>query len=225
MAKHLNTVLFDLDGTLIDTAPDLVDALNRLLVRYGKPELTYAQARNTVSRGSLALVVLGFGSDLPETELKNLQNEYLSVYADGLCVASRPFDGMASLLDELDAAKISWGVVTNKPGWLTEPLLKQLGLYDRAACIVSGDTLAVRKPDPAPLLHAAELIQRKAVQCVYVGDDKRDVAAGRAAGMRTAVALYGYIENGDDPRQWGADDMIDDIEHLRRWLHQHILGQ
>jgi N-acetyl-D-muramate 6-phosphate phosphatase len=219
----LNTVLFDLDGTLIDTAPDLVDALNRLLARYGKPELSYAQARNTVSRGSMALVILGFGSGLPEVELRNLQNEYLSVYADGLCVGSRPFDGMESLLGELDAAKILWGVVTNKPGWLTEPLLKQLKLYERAACIVSGDTLAVRKPDPAPLLHAAELIKRKPQQCVYVGDDQRDVAAGKAAGMRTLVARYGYIESHEDPGLWGADDMIEDIEHLRRWIRQHIL--
>jgi 2-phosphoglycolate phosphatase len=219
----LNTVLFDLDGTLVDTAPDLVDALNRLLARYGRPELSYAQARNTVSRGSMALVILGFGSGLPETELRNLQNEYLSVYADALCVASRPFDGMESLLGELDAATVPWGVVTNKPGWLTEPLLKQLKLYERAACIVSGDTLAVRKPDPAPLLHAAELIKRKPQQCVYVGDDQRDVAAGKAAGMRTLVARYGYIESHEEPRLWGADDMIEDIGHLRRWVRQHIL--
>jgi 2-phosphoglycolate phosphatase len=219
----LNTVLFDLDGTLIDTAPDLVDALNRLLTRYDRPELAFTQARNTVSRGSMALVTLGFGSDLPEAELRNLQNEYLAVYAEGLCIASRPFDGMLPLLDELEAAKIAWGVVTNKPGWLTEPLLKQLGLHERAACIVSGDTLAVRKPDPAPLLHAAQLAQRKPQQCAYVGDDRRDVAAGKAAGMRTAVALYGYIENHENPHQWGADDMIDDIAHLRRWVQQHIL--
>lgn len=219
----LNTVLFDLDGTLIDTAPDMVDALNRMLGRHGKPGLPFGHVRNSVSRGSLALVKLGFGESLSETELKNLQHEYLEVYADALCVASRPFDGMPALLDELEAAKVSWGVVTNKPGWLTEPLLKQLNLHERAGCIVSGDTLPVRKPDPAPLLHAAKLVRRQPQQCVYVGDDRRDVDAGRAAGMRTVVARYGYIEDREDPRRWGADDMIDDIAQLRRWLKQHIL--
>jgi 2-phosphoglycolate phosphatase len=223
MADKLNTVLFDLDGTLIDTAPDMVDALNRMLTRHGKAELPYTRVRNTVSRGSIALVKLGFGDKLPESELKNLQNEYLAVYAESLCAASRPFEGMAEILSELEAAAVCWGVVTNKPGWLTEPLLKQLKLYDRAGCIVSGDTLPVRKPDPAPLLHAARLVQRNPRQCVYVGDDRRDVDAGRAAGMRTVVALYGYIEDGEDPRQWGADDMIDDIGQLRHWLRRHIL--
>jgi phosphoglycolate phosphatase len=219
----LNTVLFDLDGTLIDTAPDMVDALNRMLNRYGKPELPFERVRNTVSRGSLALVRLGFGDGLPEAELKNLQNEYLSVYADALCVASRPFNGMTELLHQLEASNIRWGVVTNKPGWLTDPLLRQLGLHERAACIISGDTLSVRKPDPAPLLHAAGLVQREPRQCVYVGDDRRDIDAGRAAGMRTLVARYGYIEAREDPRQWGADDMIDDIAQLQRWLQQHVL--
>ncbi|HEX5055216.1 MAG TPA: phosphoglycolate phosphatase [Gammaproteobacteria bacterium] len=223
MADKLNTVLFDLDGTLIDTAPDMVAALNRMLVRHGKAELPYARVRNTVSRGSLALVKLGFSDKLPETELKDLQNEYLAVYAESLCAASRPFEGMTDILSGLEAAAVRWGVVTNKPGWLTEPLLKQLGLYGRAGCIVSGDTLPVRKPDPAPLLHAAQLVQRKPQECVYVGDDQRDVDAGRAAGMRTLVALYGYIGDGENPRQWGADDMIGDIAQLRRWLQRHVL--
>lgn len=223
MAEKLNTVLFDLDGTLIDTAPDLVGALNRMLSLHGKPELPFERARNTVSRGSLALVKLGFGDRLPEPELQKLQDEYLSIYADTLCVGSRPFEGMLGLLDELAAADVRWGVVTNKPGWLTEPLLKQLKLYERAGCIVSGDTLPVRKPDPAPLLHAAQLVRRRPQQCVYVGDDRRDVDAGRAAGMRTLVARYGYIEDWENPREWGADAMIDDIAQLRRWLKQHIL--
>lgn len=219
----LNTVLFDLDGTLIDTAPDMVDALNRMLARHDKPQLPYTRVRNTVSRGSLALVKLGFGDALAEAELKNLQNEYLSIYAENLCAGSRPFDGLTDALAELEAAGICWGVVTNKPGWLTEPLLRQLKLYERAGCVVSGDTLPVRKPDPAPLLHAAALVRRKPGQCVYVGDDRRDVDAGRAAGMRTLVARYGYIEDWEDPRRWGADDMIDDIAQLRRWLKQHVL--
>lgn len=218
----LNTVLFDLDGTLIDTAPDMVDALNRMLSRHGKAQLPYAHVRNTVSRGSLALVKLGFGDSLPEPELKNLQNEYLSVYAENLCAGSRPFEGMTDALAELEAAGVRWGVVTNKPGWLTEPLLRQLKLYERAGCVVSGDTLAVRKPDPAPLLHAADLVQRRPQQCIYVGDDRRDVDAGRAAGMYTVVARYGYIEDGEDPLRWGADDMIDDVAQLRRWLKQHV---
>lgn len=219
----LNTVLFDLDGTLVDTAPDMVDALNRMLARHGRPRLPYLSVRNTVSRGSLALVKLGFGDGLDEAELRDLQREYLSVYAENLCAGSRPFEGMADALAELEAAGVRWGVVTNKPGWLTEPLLRQLELYDRAGCVVSGDTLPVRKPDPAPLLHAAGLVQREPSQCVYVGDDRRDVDAGRAAGMRTLVARYGYIEDLEDPLQWGADDMIDDVAQLRRWLKQHVL--
>ncbi|HEY3486668.1 MAG TPA: phosphoglycolate phosphatase [Gammaproteobacteria bacterium] len=223
MNTGINTVLFDLDGTLIDTAPDMAAALNHMLNRYGRPEFPFAKIRNSVSKGSLALVKLGFGSELSETELRNLQNEYLAVYADALCVNSRPFEGMSLLLNELDTAAVCWGIVTNKPGWLTEPLLQQLRLHDRSACIVSGDSLAKRKPDPAPLLYAAQLLRRTPQQCVYIGDDRRDVDAGKAAGMRTVVARYGYIEVDEDPRQWGADDMIDHVDDLRRWIKQHVL--
>jgi 2-phosphoglycolate phosphatase len=221
--KKIDTVLFDLDGTLIDTAPDMVAALNRLLQRYGKPALPFAGVRNLVSRGSLALLQLAFGADLPADKMSALQTEYLNVYAEDLCKASRPFAGMPAILDRLQAGGIPWGVVTNKPGWLTEPLLHQLDLDSRAGCVISGDSLPQRKPHPAPLLHAAELLQRKPAQCVYIGDDRRDVEAGRAAGMSTVVAQYGYIEAQDDPRLWGADVMITSVDHLQDWLQQHVL--
>jgi 2-phosphoglycolate phosphatase len=221
--RKIDTVLFDLDGTLIDTAPDMIDALNRMLQQHGKAALPFAAVRNSVSRGSLALLQLGFGIGLDAEQLQALQIEYLNIYAADVCNKSQPFPGMPALLERLEANGTVWGVVTNKPGWLTEPLLQQLDLYARAGCIVSGDTLPQRKPDPAPLLHAAKLVARQPAQCVYIGDDRRDVVAGKAAGMRTVVAEYGYIEAQDDPKQWGADVIIASVDKLQDWLQQHVL--
>lgn len=220
--NSITAVLFDLDGTLIDTAPDMADALNRLLLQENRRPLPFERIRPVVSKGSLALVELGFGNELTESRLRELQQAFLKEYSEAICVQSRLFHDLDVLLNELDAHSIPWGVVTNKPAWLTEPLLRQLDLYHRCACVVSGDTLPRRKPYPDPLLHACKLMQKIPDECVYIGDDERDVVAGNAAGMRTIIAGYGYLGKDETPINWGADGMIDSIPGLRQWLRNNI---
>jgi phosphoglycolate phosphatase len=221
----ITTVLFDLDGTLIDTAPDMAAALNRLLIAENREPLPFSQIRPVVSKGSLALVQLAFGDRLSETRVRELQQNFLNFYSENICIESRLFDGLGNLLDELDNNAIRWGVITNKPAWLTEPLLKQLDLFERSHCVVSGDTLPLRKPHPEPLLHACKLIQRSPNECVYIGDDERDIIAGKAAGMTTLIAAYGYIDNGESPQNWGADGFIDSIADLRSWLETALFAE
>jgi phosphoglycolate phosphatase len=200
-------VLFDLDGTLLDTAPDMIAALHRLQAEHRRPVVPYDEARPWVSHGALGMLGVGFG-ELPEAERTRLHQRYLDLYADDLAGASRLFAGMEDVLLRLERRRVPWGVVTNKPARLTEPLLKALGLRGRCACVVSGDTVGRRKPFPDPLLHALGLIAADAATAVYVGDAARDIAAGRAAGMLTVAALYGYIPPGDDPDGWGADHQV-----------------
>lgn len=197
-------VLFDLDGTLIDTAPDMAAALNDLLVSEGRGRLPFADIRPHVSHGSTGMLRVGFGDALGADETERLRTAFLERYQANLAGHSRPFPGIDALLDTIDAAGLRWGVVTNKPAWLTEPLLRTLGLDARAAVVVSGDTLERRKPDPAPLLFACSTAGTAPARAVYVGDAERDVAAGRAAGMDTFVALYGYLGDDDRPETWGA---------------------
>ena len=211
-------VLFDLDGTLLDTAPDMGRALNRLLAEQGRPPLPAETIRPVVSHGSPGLLELGFGIIPDHTDYPALRDRFLALYRADLARGTRPFPGITELLDWLEARDIAWGVVTNKPGWLTDPLLAALALTPRAACIVSGDTLAQRKPHPAPLFHACEQVGVNAAACVYVGDAVRDVEAGRRAGMRTVVARYGYIHPREQPAGWGADLVIDAPAALRTWL-------
>jgi phosphoglycolate phosphatase len=204
-ARH--GVLFDLDGTLLDTAPDMAGALNELRVEEGLTPLPFEALRPHVSHGSARLVSVGF--DLPDgNEHERLRLRFLDVYRARLAAATRPFDGMEAVLQAVEAAGHAWGIVTNKPGWLTEPLLEELGLRGRCGCVVSGDTLPVRKPHPQPLLHAAEIIGVAPARCTYVGDAERDIQAGRAAGMRTLVAAFGYLGADDEPAAWGADGIV-----------------
>lgn len=213
MSDAPRAVLFDLDGTLVDTAPDMVVVLQELQRDHGTPPVDYATGRSYVSNGSLGLVRLGFG-ELPSAREKALQQEYLDRYAERLCVDSRVFPGLESLLAAVESAGHKWGVVTNKPASLTAPLMRALGLDRRSAATVSGDTLAVRKPDPAPLLHACELGNMDPAGCVYVGDALRDIEAGRRAGMRTVAAGWGYITADDHPSRWQADDIAMTTEAL-----------
>ncbi|MDD3610261.1 MAG: phosphoglycolate phosphatase [Halothiobacillaceae bacterium] len=202
-------VLFDLDGTLVDTAPDMATALNRLREREGGTPLPYPVIREQVSNGAGALIRLGFPEADPQAaEFERLRQHFLALYAEALAVESRLFPGMDAVLDTLEARGLRWGVVTNKPAFLTEPLLRALGLSERAGSIVSGDTLPVRKPDPAPLRHASAALSLLPEHCLYVGDHVRDIEAGRAAGMRTIGALFGYIDANDNPQHWGADALI-----------------
>ncbi|MCP4471237.1 MAG: phosphoglycolate phosphatase [Gammaproteobacteria bacterium] len=204
-----DAVLFDLDGTLIDTAPDMVGALNNLLVEEKRAPLPLESIRPYVSQGGLVLTRLGFEDHVDEAEIEPLRQRFLQHYREIVADDSRLFDGYEAVLAELEARSIPWGIVTNKPEWLTHPLLEKLNLAARCAVVIGGDTLPNRKPHPQPLQVAAERIGVDCRNCVYVGDDERDVISGRAAGMKTLVASYGYIEDGCDFRQWNADGVID----------------
>lgn len=216
--SQIKTVLFDLDGTLIDTAPDMANALNILLQEEGQPALPFDNIRPVVSNGSLALVKLGFGNDLEADRLEHLKQRYLDIYQQHLCEDSKLFDGMDKLLQTIEANNMNWGVVTNKPGWLTDPLMEQLGLFDRASCIVSGDSTKNRKPHPEPMYHACLAAGSKPFECIYVGDHRRDIEAGNNAGMQTVVALFGYINGEDNIDDWGADIKIQHPEEVIAYL-------
>jgi len=219
--SRLSAVLFDLDGTLLDTAPDMVAALDQLLLEESREPLDYDTGRARVSNGALGLIDHAFG-ELEEAHRMSLRDRYLDLYAQHLATRTVPFEGMDTVLEHLEQANIHWGVVTNKPGYLTEPLLDTLGLLSRCACVVSGDTLPERKPHPRPLLYAAELIGIMPQQAMYVGDAGRDIVAGRAAGMKTVAAAYGFIMPDDDPAAWQADHMIDSPVELLTLVDQYV---
>jgi 2-phosphoglycolate phosphatase len=202
----VDAVLFDLDGTLADTAPDLVRVLNRLLLEHGRTQMPYAIARNEVSNGAGGLLRLGFGDLGSPGELEALRRRFLELYAEDVSSRSKLFIGLEDIDDHCH--ELVWGVVTNKPDAFTRPLLAALGLAARARCVVSGDRLARRKPDPAPLMLAAEELGVPAERCVYVGDAPRDIEAGKNARMSTIAAAYGYIRPTEDPYAWGADAVI-----------------
>jgi len=214
----IRTVLFDLDGTLADTAPDLGHALNRLLAEHGKLPLEASVIRPVASHGAAALIELGFGIPRTDPQFANLRARFLELYRAHLVVDTRLFAGMRELLDALPVREINWGIVTNKPAFLTDPLITALGLSDDAACVVSGDTTANTKPHPEPMWHACRLAGQAPQDCLYIGDAARDIEAGRAAGMKTLVALFGYIGKQDHPETWGADGMIRHPSEILDWL-------
>lgn len=208
MKEATKAVLFDLDGTLADTAPDLAYALNCMRVSRKLPELPVTATRAYTSMGARGLLGVGLEVTPEHPDYEAMRLEFLAIYADNLCRETRLFPGMAELLDELERRGLRWGVVTNKAECYTHPLLEQLGVHRRAACIIGGDTTGKTKPDPAPLFAAADRMRIAARDCIYVGDDRRDIQAGRAAGMKTIVARFGYL-HGNDPETWAADAMID----------------
>lgn len=210
-------VLFDLDGTLLDTAPDMVGALNRLRVEEGREPLPFSEVRASVSHGAMRLTKVGF-PEAEGAEFERLRLRFLQVYAANLAHETTMFPGLDAVLQRFEADGLPWGVVTNKPAWLTDPLLEQLGLARRACCVVSGDTVAERKPHPLPLLHAAEITGVDPRRCVYVGDAERDIIAGRAAGMQTIAAAYGYLGVEDDPATWAPHGIIQRPEQVTEWL-------
>jgi 2-phosphoglycolate phosphatase len=216
MRAH-SALLLDLDGTLLDTAPDMGGALNRLRVENGHDPLPLDTIRPFVSHGAIRLVSLGFpgagGADFERLRLR-----FLELYSQHIAEHTRPFPGIEGVLDEIDHMGLPWGVVTNKPAWLTDPLLAALQLDQRAHCVVSGDTVAERKPHPLPLLHAAGLLRVAPANCVYVGDAERDIQAGRAAGMTTVVAAYGYLSAEDDPGNWQPSGIIDEPAQMLGWM-------
>jgi 2-phosphoglycolate phosphatase len=205
---NARAVLFDLDGTLADTAPDLARALNRVRAANGLAPMPLEITRSYTSSGARGLLKVGFGLDPEDERYEALRLQFLDFYAADICVDTRLFDGMAELLDQLDQDRLPWGVVTNKAERFTFRLLQGLHLDERAACVVGGDTAARAKPHPDPLLHAAAALQLPPSACLYVGDDLRDVQAARAAGMPVIAAKYGYLGDGGSIESWQADAII-----------------
>ena len=205
----LRSVLFDLDGTLADTAPDLGFALNQQRHARGMPDLSIDELRAHASSGARGLLQAGFGIRPDNSGYPELRDEFLALYEKNLARNSNLFPGVPALLDEIEDRGLVWGIVTNKAERFTFPLLRALKLLDRAKCVICGDTTPYAKPHPAPLIEAMSKIGTTPSQCVYVGDDERDVQAGHAAGMRVVVARYGYLGNGRPPEKWGADLFVD----------------
>lgn len=219
MTQQLDTILFDLDGTLADTAPDLARTLNLLLQEHGKTALPFPLIRPHVSHGATALVKLGFDVAEQTDEFEALRERFLELYADNLCRETTLFPGMGELLDEFDRLTLRWGVITNKPARFTEPLLQELGIAARSACIISGDSTVKRKPDPDPMWLACQRLGVAPGQCLYVGDAERDITAGRRAGMQTLVAAFGYLGELDDPESWRAHGVVTAPRGILDWLH------
>jgi len=211
-------VLFDLDGTLLDTAPDLGHAANLVRAETGLPPLPVTDYRPVASTGARGLLGVALNLTPEHPEFPARRDSFLAHYRAGLSRATRPFPGIAELLVNLELRGIRWGVVTNKPGWLTQPLMQELDLASRAACIVSGDSAAKAKPAPDTLLLACAQVDLAPKACVYVGDDPRDVEAARAAKMRSIAAGWGYLGSELPIGEWGADFVTDTVTDLANLL-------
>jgi phosphoglycolate phosphatase len=215
-------VLFDLDGTLADTAPDLGHAVNLLLREEARAEQALPALRPFTSQGVRGLLRAGFGITPEHEDYARLSQRFLDLYENCLCVDTRLFAGIPELLDDLEALQLGWGIVTNKRQRFTEPLVARLGLVPRTACVVSGDTTPEAKPSPLPLLHACQLLGSAPARTLYVGDDLRDIVAGRAAGCPTVAVSYGYLGDGGPLSTWGADLIIDHPAELAEFLASRV---
>ena len=211
-------VLFDLDGTLADTAPDLAAAVTKMRHERGLEMVPLDALRPLASAGARGLIGGAFGIGPDDHEFASMREEFLANYEADLCIETTLFQGIDAVLDDLDARGIRWGIVTNKASRLTDPLVAQLGLEERAVCVVSGDTTPHSKPHPAPLLHAAQEMAIPPERIVYVGDDLRDVQAGFAAGMVTVAAAYGYCGTDLPPAKWHANHIVQSAAELQRLL-------
>lgn len=211
-------ILFDLDGTLADTAPDLGGALNALRQERALVKLPLEQLRPYTSQGVRGLLHAGFGIDPSHPDYAPLSERLLDIYARNICVETQLFPGMATLLDEIESKGMRWGIVTNKKARYTVPLVAALGLSKRAATVVSGDTTAASKPSPLPILHACNEAGARPSATLYVGDDRRDVEAGKAAGTRTAAVTFGYLGDGGPIETWGADHIAQDTRELASFI-------
>lgn len=214
----VSAVLFDLDGTLIDSAPDLAGAANALRAEHGLEPLPYGQLRPMVGAGARGMIGVAFGVAPGDERFEPLRDAFLSRYEQGLLVQTQPFEGVRLLLAGLEAAGLGWGIVTNKATRFAVPVVRGLHLRPTAEALVCGDTTPYAKPHPQPLLEAARRIGVDPAECVYVGDDLRDVQAGRAAGMATVVASWGYLGLGEGIEAWGADVVINQPAELLNWL-------
>ena len=213
--KHsFRAVLFDLDGTLLDTARDLGNALNHVLESYDRPKCVYHQYRNIASDGAKGLLELGFGDDLANIEYEPARQKLLDFYEHNICAETLPFHGVMSCLEKLNEHAIPWGIVTNKPGWLTDKLLIHFPIMAQCASVISGDTLSKRKPDPLPLITAAKQLGVEPKNTLYIGDALRDIEAANAANMISVIAHYGYISENEDINAWNAQFTISSIDKM-----------
>lgn len=211
-------VILDLDGTLLDTAPDLIGSINELLAELELAPLAREQLMPVVSHGSAALIRRGFNLDERDPGFEPLRRRLLDIYARRISRETRPFPGIMALVETLERRGIPWGVVTNKPGWLARPLLRDLGLTPRLACLVTGDCLPERKPSPQPIISGCAQLGTAPQHCVTIGDAERDVQASHRAGAMSLIALYGYINGEDQVRRWGAEGLIGHPLEALRWL-------
>jgi len=214
----IRAVLFDLDGTFADTAPDLTDALNKVRLENDLPALPLEVVRLETSNGAHALIKLGFDLDENDPEFIPLKDKLLENYSKNIAQYTTLFDGMEDLLQKLDHQNILWGIVTNKPERFTNPLMKELGITPRTNCIVSGDTTSHSKPDPEPLIYAAKLLNLAPCECIYIGDAERDILAAQNAGMPSLIAMFGYLGANDHPHEWGADGFIEHPVEILTYL-------
>ena len=206
--KQLASVLFDLDGTLLDTADDLGAALNHVLTHYNKPMVAAKDYRPIASDGALGLLNLGFGETIKQYDYEVLRQQFLNYYQENIAAHTRLYPGVAELLKALELNDIPWGIITNKPEGLTKLLLPHYPEFSHCAVMVGGDTLTKRKPDPEPMLHACQQINVDNRQRFYVGDALRDIQAGNSANMTTFVAKWGYILRSEDCQTWQANHII-----------------
>lgn len=220
--QQLEAVLFDLDGTLIDTAPDFIRILNDLRAEHQLPPLPANIIRQQVSNGARAMVELGFNIKEGENGFEPLRQRFLDLYLEGLAVDTSLFPGLESLLQKLEANNIPWGIVTNKPVRYTTPLLQQLGLSERCAIAICPDHVENRKPHPEPIFKACEFINARPDNTIYVGDHQRDIESGNNAGNLTIAVTWGYIPPDQNPNNWDADHVFDSAEELTRLIHQLI---
>ena len=216
LPDHIQGVLFDLDGTLLDSAPDLYAALVQQCAEEGVPSPPYAAVRQVVSRGARAVLRCAFGAR-GEAGLDTLVPRYLGLYEAVMAQATQPFEGIDALLTQIEDQGLRWGIVTNKAGALTDELLRRIGWNGRAHAVVAGDTLAVKKPDPAPVRLACERAGLDPASCLFVGDDQRDILAGAAAGLYTVAVSWGYLDGGN-PHEWHADAVFDHPAQLAALL-------
>lgn len=213
----IQAVLFDLDGTFADTAPDLAYALNHMRQSRGLPPLPLSVTRPVTSLGARGLLDAGFGIGTQHPDYGAMREEFLRLYEQNICRESRLFSGLPEFLSTIEIRGLRWGIVTNKAEYLARLLLDQLGMSHRAACIVGGDTTSRLKPHPDSLLAACKAIGRDPGACIYVGDDQRDIEAAHAAGMKGVAVRWGYL-NGGEPERWGADWVVDEPIELLRCL-------
>lgn len=218
MTRVASLLLFDLDGTLVDSAPDLAGAANDLRSAHGLAPLPYAQLRPMVGAGARGMVGVAFGVLPADDRFADLRDAFLARYAERLLHSTQVFESMRPVLDQLDAAGLRWGIVTNKAMRFAAPIVEGLGLAARAAVLIAGDSTPYAKPHPEPLLEAARRLGVAPHTCAYVGDDERDIVAGRAAGMVTLAAAWGYLGQGEPVLAWGADHVLSSPSALLNWL-------